>query len=51
MEYQPPKKRKGSIEINEVVVLVVAIVIAAAFIYAWTQGLPIETQTIPTEFE
>lgn len=51
MGYRQFKIRKGSIEISELVILVGAIVIAAAFIYVWTQGLPMDAQTIPTDFK
>jgi hypothetical protein len=44
------RNTKGSIEIREIMLLLAAIVFAAAFILVWTQGLPVEKQTIPTDF-
>lgn len=41
---------KGSIEIHEMMAIVAGIVAAAAFLYAATQGLPVDTQTVPTDF-
>jgi multisubunit Na+/H+ antiporter MnhC subunit len=50
VEYQQ-HKTKGGIAVKQLVLLLTAIVIAAAFIAVWTSGMPMENQTIPTNFK
>lgn len=45
MEYP---KSKGDLGVDAMIGISLAILAIAAFLYVWTQGLPVENQTIPT---